>query len=281
MTRVRRRPGPASGPQPVGRRSERAGGSTRKANHVRKNRKLWESTSDWYDRHFQTVLSGRFAMAWGLWRIPEARLHLLGTVRHRDILELGCGAARWSIALKKRGARTFGLDSSRSQLYKAVRLQRAAGARFPIVQASAEQVPFRDASFDVIFCDWGAMTFCDPYRTVPECARLLRTGGALVFAHGSPIRALATNRSSETISRRLVNPYFGLHREEFRREVNFQLTYGGWIDLFVKNRLQVVGLSETQPKERMASRYLRRGEERWARSWPMESIWKLRKESAP
>ena len=40
----------------------------------------------------------------------------------------------------------------------------AAGVDFPLVHASAEAVPFPDASFDVVFCDHGAMTFADPYR---------------------------------------------------------------------------------------------------------------------
>ena len=42
------------------------------------------------------------------------------------------------------------------------------------VHGSGEAVPFPDASFDVVFCDHGAMSFGDPYRTVPEVARLLR-----------------------------------------------------------------------------------------------------------
>ena len=47
----------------------------------------------------------------------------------------------------------------------------------PLVQASAEAVPVADASFDIVFCDHGAMNFADPYKTVREVARLLRPGG--------------------------------------------------------------------------------------------------------
>lgn len=39
---------------------------------------------------------------------------------------------------------------------------------------SGKDVPRTDGSFDVIFCDHGAMTYADPVRTVPEAARLLR-----------------------------------------------------------------------------------------------------------
>ena len=51
--------------------------------------------------------------------------------------------------------------------------------RFPVVQADGELIPFRDESFDLVFCDHGVMGFADPLRTVPEVARVLRPGGAV------------------------------------------------------------------------------------------------------
>ena len=62
-----------------------------------------------------------------------------------------------------------------------------AGVDFPLVHGSAEATGFPDASFDIAFCDHGAMSFADPYRTVPEAARLLRPGGLLAFSMHTPI----------------------------------------------------------------------------------------------
>ena len=42
-----------------------------------------------------------------------------------------------------------------------------AGVDFPLVHASAEATGLPDASFDVVFCDFGAMTFTDPHHSVP------------------------------------------------------------------------------------------------------------------
>jgi ubiquinone/menaquinone biosynthesis C-methylase UbiE len=114
----------------------------------------------------------------------------------KDVLELGCGAARWSIALAQQGARPVGLDFSSQQLQYADRLMREAGVDFPLIEASAEQVPLPAASFDIVFCDWGAMTFCDPYRTVPEVACLLRPRGLFAFSSSTP--------SSSSVSRSAV-----------------------------------------------------------------------------
>src|SRR5437764_12603026 len=106
--------------------------------HVRKNRAMWEASSDSYQQQHASALSGEKAMAWGMWRIPEAGLHILGEVAGKDVLELGCGAARWSIALAGRGARPVGLDFSARQLQHARHLMQEAGVDFPLIEASAE-----------------------------------------------------------------------------------------------------------------------------------------------
>src|SRR5947208_15631339 len=123
--------------------------------HSRKNRAMWEASSDSYEERHAQALSGEKAMAWGMWRIPEEELQVLGEVAGKDILELGCGAARWSIGLAQCGARPVGLDFSSQQLQYARRLMEEVGVDFPLIEASAEDVPLPDASFDIVFCDWG------------------------------------------------------------------------------------------------------------------------------
>jgi len=110
--------------------------------HVSKNRDMWNASSDEYERHKAYMLSGEHAMAWGSWRTPEAELHVLGEVADKDILEFGCGAARWSIALAQRCARPIGLDVSSRQLQHAQRLMSDAGVSFPLIEASAERYPY-------------------------------------------------------------------------------------------------------------------------------------------
>lgn len=245
--------------------------------HARKNKALWEATSDSYEGRNAAILSGKYAMSWGLWRIPETELQILGDVANKDILELGCGAARWSIALAQHGARPTGLDLSSRQLQHARRLMEEAGISFPLIEASAEAVPLADASFDVVFCDWGAMTFCDPQRTVPEVARLLRSGGLFAFSNAAPIHSLCMNMVEDKLTTHLLNDYFGLRREEWEEEVNFQLPYGEWIRLFRRTGFIIEDLIETQPPEQISTTYRNAEEIEWARHWPMENIWRVRK----
>jgi SAM-dependent methyltransferase len=242
------------------------------------NRAVWDRTSDEYQqRHAEFIR--RPEPRWGMWQLPEAELEMLGDVAGKDVLELGCGAAWWSILLARRGARPVGLDNSERQLEHARELMAAAGLEFPLLHAGADQVPLPDASFDVVFCDHGAMTFADPYLTVPEAARLLRVGGLLAFSHTTPLALVCWNPASDTIERRLAREYFGMHRfDELADEpVEFNLPYGEWIRLFRANGFRVERLLEVQPPEGAASTYRTPEETEWARSWPMEEIWQCLK----
>ena len=215
-----------------------------------------------------------------MFRFPERDLRLLGDVRGKRVLELGCGAARWSIALARKGVRPVGIDLSSRQLARARELTRDARVRFPLVRGSAERLPFRSAAFDIVFCDWGAMTFSDPTRSVPEAARVLRKGGRFVFATATPLRQATYDARTDRQSSRLVRPYFGRYRFEFPDDsaVEFHPPYGVWIDLFRENGLRVERLVETRPNRGQRSTYLSRADADWARSWPIEAIWKLVKE---
>ena len=81
----------------------------------------------------------------------------------------------------------------------------------------------------------------------------------------------------------LVRPYFELGRMVWDVDdpsVDYQLTYGGWIRLFRANGLLVEDLIELRPGRDAASTYGSYASVEWARDFPGEHIWKVRKESA-
>ena len=246
--------------------------------HVTKNRRGWNSSSDEYEKTHGSQLSAN-PLAWGTWSIPESDLQVLGEVRGKAVLELGCGAARWSIGLAGLGAHAIGLDLSDRQLHHARRFVDEAGARVPLAQASAEALPFVDASFDIVFCDHGAMSFADPYKTVPEVARILRRGGLFAFNMSSPIRDVCLDPQKDAITPSLQDDYFELHRMDWEDDdtVGFQLPYGKWIRLFRAHDLVVEDLVELRPPPGATTSYDDYVELEWARRWPAENVWKVRK----
>jgi len=242
-----------------------------------RNRAMWDAFSDEYQaKHAQSLVEAG-GLAWGTSRVAESELQVLGDVTGKDILEFGCGAAQWSIGLARAGARPVGLDLSARQLEHARRLMADAGVDFPLVHGSAEAVPLPERSFDIVFCDHGAMTFADPYRTVPEAARLLRPGGLFAFNHHSPIETICWAIGADKAGDRLALDYFGLHRIEDAQDTFFQLPYGEWIRLFRANGFVIEDLVEPRPATGITSSYRDADELAWARRWPSENIWRLRR----
>ncbi|MDB5072510.1 MAG: Methyltransferase type 11 [Candidatus Eremiobacteraeota bacterium] len=244
--------------------------------NARMNRAHWDAESDDYQARHAGQLA-REPLAWGVWSIPEAELNVLGDVRGKDVLEYGCGAAQWSIGLTKRGARCTGLDNSAKQLEHARRAMAEANVGFPLVHASAEAVPLPDASFDVVFCDHGAMTFADPDSTVPEAARLLRPGGLLAFNAESPLHFICWNAEANAFTDRLVHDYFETVRSQDEGAVSFSRPYGEWLRLFRRHGFAVEDLIELRPPEGARTTYEGYVTYDWARRWPAEQIWRVRR----
>ena len=242
---------------------------------VRHNRAFWEADSDAYQRLHGDALS-ESPLAWGVWRIPEAEVRALGDVTGRDVLELGCGAAQWASALYDRGARATGLDVSWRQLEHA---RERSEAPVPLVQASAEQLPFAPRSFDVVFCNHGALSFCDPRRTIPAVAQVLRPGGLLAFCVTHPLVYLTWNERKEKQSRRLHRGYDDLGRMHLGEEgtIDWVLPAGDWVRLLRSNGLEIEDLLELRAPKGATTTYEDFVPYKWARRWPAEQIWRVRR----
>ena len=167
---------------------------------LERNVALWTETNAKFTDESATRAWAREEITWGKWRGIESELNVLGDVSGKDIVELGCGTAYFSAWLAKRGARVVGVDPTPAQLATARRMMEETGIRFDLVEAPGESVPLPDSSFDLAISEHGAAVWADPYKWIPEAARLLRSGGVLAFMHGTPlasvIRRSVRSRSS-------------------------------------------------------------------------------------
>jgi len=124
------------------------------------------------------------------------------------------------------------VDITPAQLDTARRLMAETGIEFPLVEASAEDVPLPDASFDLAISEYGASLWCDPARWLFEAARLLRPGGRLVFLTNSMLAILCVPDEPGYTTEQLLRPQKGMHRMtwSFEDGVEFFLGHGEWID---------------------------------------------------
>jgi len=98
------------------------------------------------------------------------------------LLDIGTGAGHTALALAPRLAEVVLTDPVDAMLAQARRLFQTAdlwNAQF--VRASAEQLPFPKASFDVVTTRLAAHHFDDVARAMSEVARVLRPGGIFIF----------------------------------------------------------------------------------------------------
>jgi SAM-dependent methyltransferase len=215
-------------------------------------------------------------ISWGVFGIQESTIGCIGDVAGLDVVELGCGTAYVSAWLAKRGARPVGVDPTPAQLETARRMQRETGIEFPLVEAPGEEVPLPDAAFDLAISEYGASLWADPYRWIPEAARLLRSGGRLIFMTNSNIMMLVAPPVGK-LTEQLQRPLFGLYRTTWPGDpgTEFHLPHGEWIRLLRANGFEIEALHELQAPEGAASRHTYVTPE-WARRWPSEEIWVAR-----
>jgi SAM-dependent methyltransferase len=250
---------------------------------IRANLASWEADSADYQQRHSALLNRWDRLGWGIWSISEDDIHALGDVEGLDALELGCGAAQFGIQVAMRGANVVGVDFSANQLAAAGPNMDATGVRFSLVRANVEELPFADATFDLVFCDHGAVAFTDPTVTVPEVARVLRPHGRFVFNISTPMIWITWPMVEGPPGRELLRPYFDTPRmawDESDPSAEYQLTYGGWIRLFRANGLAIEDLIELRPDPDAGPGYDEYATLEWARDFPGEHIWKVRKESS-
>ena len=243
-------------------------------------RAAWNKTSAGYQRLHQIPTD---AAHYGPWAPDENTLRLLGDVRGRRILELGCGGGQCSIAFARQGAAVVGIDLSDEQLAFARSL---AGRELPAGAAPAfllgdvvDLSRFDDTSFDVVFSVYALHYVQLIERCLNEVSRVLRRpdpdqhqmGGQFVFSLDHPFRNCFWDDDSGEDGLAVARGYFtrgamdwqlGTSGEWMR---SFHRTIGDWIDLLHGASLHVERVVEPEPAlsaEELAS---------WSESYDLEA----------
>ncbi len=146
------------------------------------------------------AIAGRYDLindlqSFGLHRYWKRRLvRLTQPQAGQRALDLCCGTGDVAFALTRQGLETVGLDFSEPML-EVARRRAATSAPKPaapnFIQGDAQQVPFPDASFDVVTISYGLRNLADWEQGLREMRRVARPGGRLVVLDfGKPSNAL-------------------------------------------------------------------------------------------
>jgi SAM-dependent methyltransferase len=247
--------------------------------YVLENRAHWDKQASDYVAPAERAWRAE-SPTWGIWGIAESEIAMLpDNLDGADAIELGCGTAYVSAWMARRGARVVGIDNSAAQLATARRMQQEHRLDFPLIHGNAERIDLPDESFDFAISEYGACLWADPAKWVPEAARLLRPGAGLHFLTNSHLMALCQpDYNGIAATDRMLRPAFGMYQVRWPDDpgVEFHLSHGDWIRLLRRSGFEIEELVELRPPASASTRYEFVTLE-WARKWPCEEVWKLRK----
>lgn len=130
----------------------------------------------------------------------EADLRLLGDLRAKRVLELGCGGAQCSIAFAKQGATAIGVDFSAEQLAFARRLCEREEVRVELRQGDLADLAFlRADSIDLVFSAYAFGYVEDLSRVFRQVHRVLKVGAPLVFSLPHPAYDMIDDDSDQPL----------------------------------------------------------------------------------
>jgi SAM-dependent methyltransferase len=118
--------------------------------------------------------------------VSESLMEAAEVIPGERVLDVACGSGNTAIAAARRFGRVTGLDYVPELLDHARERCAAELAEADFVEGDAQQMPFEDASFDLVASTFGVMFAPDHKRTADELLRVCRPGGRIAIANWTP-----------------------------------------------------------------------------------------------
>jgi SAM-dependent methyltransferase len=111
---------------------------------------------------------------------------LLRTIECEDVLDAATGTGRYALFLAQQGKRVTAVDASLEMLAQAKDKARQKQLTINFQQEDIRQLPFEDASFDLVICGLALAHSKDLKKPCQELVRVLRGGGNLIISDLHP-----------------------------------------------------------------------------------------------
>ncbi len=102
------------------------------------------------------------------------------------LLDVGCGTGQTAIPAARAGVDVTGVDIASNWIEHARTRAAAEGLTVTFDEGDAEQLPYPDATFDVVISMVGAMFAPQPDRVAAELLRVCRRGGRILMVNWTP-----------------------------------------------------------------------------------------------
>lgn len=102
------------------------------------------------------------------------------------LLDVGCGAGQLALPAARRGIKVTGLDLAANLIQQATAKAAAEGLTIRFDEGDAEDLPYPDASFDVVMSLIGSIFAPRPELVASEMLRVCRPGGKIIMGNWTP-----------------------------------------------------------------------------------------------
>jgi ubiquinone/menaquinone biosynthesis C-methylase UbiE len=102
------------------------------------------------------------------------------------VLDVACGTGNLAIPAAKVDAMVTGVDIASNLIEQARERAKSEGVKIQFDEGDTEELPYSEASFDVVVSMFGAMFAPRPDRVVTELVRVCRPGGRIALANWTP-----------------------------------------------------------------------------------------------
>ena len=149
----------------------------------KETKKWWDATSQYYQEDSKIPVD----IHYGPGAPHEKVMKLLGNLKGKKVLEIGCGGAQCGIAMAKKGAIVSGIDISNKQLNFAKNLAEKNKVKVKFYQGDIKKLtPIKSNSQDLVFTAWALMYVDDLKSCFKEVYRVLKKGGFFIAAMPHP-----------------------------------------------------------------------------------------------
>ena len=207
-----------------------------------------------------------------------ATLELLGNVKGKKILDLGCGTGIYAKLLTKKGAKVKGFDISP----KMIDIAKKENPNLDLKVGSANKIPFND-KFDIVLASLIVHYLEDWNRMFQEIRRVLKPNGILVFSTGNPVSEIAEKLRVNDKKYRILGDYFKERDYSANWNINgkkikvwcHHKTYETIIKTIIKNNFEIIDYKDAFPIPRAKKLFPK--DYAFCSKIPFFTVWKIRK----
>ena len=168
----------------------------------------WDKLANWYSARKEGSYEFKIQL--------PAILNLLGNLRGKSLIDIGCGPGNYSVEFAKRGANVLGIDLSQKMLDKARNNAKMADVKLTLQKSDARLIRCPDNSFDIAVIILAILN----EKIIKEAARVLKPSGLLLVSDIHPtLEAKGHWKSDKIGAPRIVEDYFS--REKKKWQINY------------------------------------------------------------